>query len=175
MAAHSIRLLRWLGWRRLPTARPATEECAIQSPSARSGANTCTSATAACSTPTTAQAPKKSRATGTASGPAAATWAARSTTAAATHRPVAPATSDKACAPAPQGSNVPTPTSNSAASAGAMPRQGAGFPPRSSPRRSPLVGSWVHAQVRSREGASHPAGCKARAHTSAPHPASANA
>ena len=38
---HSNRLLRWFGWRMLPTARPGREVTAIQSPSAHSGANTC--------------------------------------------------------------------------------------------------------------------------------------
>ena len=39
-ADHSSRVARWLGWRMLPTAQPATPERAIQSPSGKFGANT---------------------------------------------------------------------------------------------------------------------------------------
>ena len=48
---HSSRLARWLGWRRLPTARPGTALGAIQLASAQPGANTCISATLLASTP----------------------------------------------------------------------------------------------------------------------------
>ena len=60
-ADHSNRLLRWLGWRRLPLARPGIALAAIQLPSAHCGANTCTTPTPALSTPATTSAMQKAR------------------------------------------------------------------------------------------------------------------
>ena len=59
MQLHSSRLLRWLGWRRLPTARPGKPECAIQSPSTAPGQNTCTAAMPTLSAPATTQPQQK--------------------------------------------------------------------------------------------------------------------
>ena len=58
-ADHSSSVARWLGWRMLPTARPAMPERAIHSPSARSGANTCSSAMRLLRRPAATQAAKK--------------------------------------------------------------------------------------------------------------------
>ena len=58
--AHISRLLRWLGWRKLPIARPGLLGTAIQWPSARPGANTCTKATTRFSRPAPTQAQQKS-------------------------------------------------------------------------------------------------------------------
>ena len=55
IADHSSRLLRWLGWRRLPTARPTMPERAIQSPSGHCGAKTCTNAMPTLKTPAATQ------------------------------------------------------------------------------------------------------------------------
>jgi hypothetical protein len=47
----SSKVLRWLGWRRLPAARPPMEAAAIQLPPVESGAKTCRMPTAVLSTP----------------------------------------------------------------------------------------------------------------------------
>ena len=52
-------VLRWFGWRRLPTARPTSPERAIHWPSAQSAANTCTMPISVPSTPATIHATKK--------------------------------------------------------------------------------------------------------------------
>ena len=51
MADHSSTLLKWFGCRRFPTARPATDEWAIHSPSGQKGAKTWTNAVAALAMP----------------------------------------------------------------------------------------------------------------------------
>ena len=58
---HSSRLLRWLGWRRLPEARPTSAVAAIQVPSAQPGSNTCTSATPTLSVPAATRATQKAK------------------------------------------------------------------------------------------------------------------
>jgi len=59
MAAHSSTLLRWLGWRRLPTARPTMLLAAIQSPSGQPGAKTCTRPSPRLASPVASQAQAK--------------------------------------------------------------------------------------------------------------------
>ena len=61
IADHSSRLLRWFGWRMLPTARPGTVLRAIQSPSAHCGANTSTMAMPLLATPARTRPMQKAR------------------------------------------------------------------------------------------------------------------
>ena len=84
MTAQVSRLLRWLGWRRLPMARPGRPEIAIQVSSPHSGKNTCNKATTTLSKPATSQPQQKAtnRAWASARAPAPAPPAANKAAAA---------------------------------------------------------------------------------------------
>ena len=121
---HSSRLLRWLGWRRLPTARPGSPLSAIQLPSGQAGANTCTSAIAALARPAATQATQKAANSRGASAPRRAAAPLASSSAAAASNPSADSASDDGSAPGPQDHSTPRASAASAAATGHAARPG---------------------------------------------------
>ena len=144
MHDHSSRLLRWLGWRRLPTARPGLPDAAIQSPSHQPGAKTCIRATITLSTPAATQAQQKAAKRSTAAPRAHAPAPPAVSTAAAPSEPIADKARPVGKAPGPHDHAAVSASKPNAASKGAGPRRRkAGSDTTTKAAHKPKAKAWL--------------------------------
>ena len=116
MADQTSWLLRWLGWRRLPTARPGKPERAIQSGSGQPGAKTWIAATPTLRPPASSHPQQKAAKRSSREACARAVAPPTSSTAAAASMPSADSARLPGSAPGPQDQRAAAPTIASAPS-----------------------------------------------------------